>query len=354
MTKQVRIARLKEWFAGKTLPAKEKSYLSQLMSGASSFGEKAARRIEITYEMPSGFLDSAGVATNSISEPPPETAIHSRPRTIQIFLPSGDPSGIRQAEITMSIIRVIEVPRRLLSSFLAMPEALQVGIYCLIGGDEANALYIGQAGAVGKRLSQHHKDDSKDWSRALVLVSMTNNITQTHVLYLEFMAIEKAKVSARYVLSNSNGGTRPHTPPPLQAECDEIFDVFSLLVTTLGFPLFVPLVITDKPASEKFFCVRGGVLAEGYYTAEGFIVLKGSRGRLISNGKPPQRLIQLRQEQIEAGVFVAEGDAVVLVKDTLFKTPSAASGALLIAASNGWVDWKNKQGISLSDIYRNA
>ncbi len=34
-----------------------------------------------------------------------------RPRTIQIFLPSGDPSGIRIAEQTTSIIRVIEVPR---------------------------------------------------------------------------------------------------------------------------------------------------------------------------------------------------------------------------------------------------
>lgn len=54
-----RRARLKEWFADKTLPTKEKSYLSQLMGGKASFGEKAARRIESTYGMPVGFLDEA-------------------------------------------------------------------------------------------------------------------------------------------------------------------------------------------------------------------------------------------------------------------------------------------------------
>ncbi|MDI1258298.1 hypothetical protein [Aquabacterium sp.] len=37
-----------------------------------------------------------------------------RAKTIQIFLPSGDPQGIRQAEITTRIVRLIEVPRALL------------------------------------------------------------------------------------------------------------------------------------------------------------------------------------------------------------------------------------------------
>lgn len=49
--------RLKAWFTDKTLPAKEKSYLSQLMGGKASFGEKAARRIEGSYGMPAGYLD---------------------------------------------------------------------------------------------------------------------------------------------------------------------------------------------------------------------------------------------------------------------------------------------------------
>ncbi|MFN6331688.1 MAG: hypothetical protein ACK45A_07960 [Planctomyces sp.] len=37
-----------------------------------------------------------------------------------MFLPSGDPQGIRMAEITTRIVQVIEVPRSLLDQFLAV------------------------------------------------------------------------------------------------------------------------------------------------------------------------------------------------------------------------------------------
>lgn len=57
-TADIRRARLKEWFSNKTLPEKEKSYLSQLMGGKASFGEKAARRLERDYRMPLKYLDT--------------------------------------------------------------------------------------------------------------------------------------------------------------------------------------------------------------------------------------------------------------------------------------------------------
>ena len=56
-----------------------------------------------------------------------------RPQTIQIFLPAGDPRGMRVAEITTRIVRVIEVPRSQLTDFLKMPESQQVGVYFLMG-----------------------------------------------------------------------------------------------------------------------------------------------------------------------------------------------------------------------------
>ena len=54
------------------------------------------------------------------------------PKTIQIFLPGGDPQGIRVAEITTRIVQVIEVPRSLLPDFLKMQESDQVALYFLI------------------------------------------------------------------------------------------------------------------------------------------------------------------------------------------------------------------------------
>ncbi|MFT7325066.1 MAG: hypothetical protein ACI90C_000659, partial [Rhodoferax sp.] len=42
----------------------------------------------------------------------------ARPQTIQIYLPAGDPRGVRVAEITTRIVRVIEIPRSQLQEFL--------------------------------------------------------------------------------------------------------------------------------------------------------------------------------------------------------------------------------------------
>ena len=71
------------------------------------------------------------------------------PKTIQIFLPGGDPRGLRVAEITTRIVQVIEVPRTRLDEFSRMPESGQVGVYFLFGADESGAdlqVYIGQTG----------------------------------------------------------------------------------------------------------------------------------------------------------------------------------------------------------------
>ncbi|WP_294833306.1 S24 family peptidase [uncultured Gilliamella sp.] len=53
----LRAMNLKRWFAGKTIPNKEKSYISQLINEKSSFGEKSARRLEKDYDMPPFYLD---------------------------------------------------------------------------------------------------------------------------------------------------------------------------------------------------------------------------------------------------------------------------------------------------------
>lgn len=56
--KEIRRQRLKEWFSSRSIPEREKSYLSQLMSGKTSFGERAARRLEGDYGMSPGYLDT--------------------------------------------------------------------------------------------------------------------------------------------------------------------------------------------------------------------------------------------------------------------------------------------------------
>ncbi len=58
---KIRRSQLKKWFDGKKIPESEKSYISQLINGKASFGEKAARRIENDYEMGDGYLDNLSI-----------------------------------------------------------------------------------------------------------------------------------------------------------------------------------------------------------------------------------------------------------------------------------------------------
>jgi predicted GIY-YIG superfamily endonuclease len=281
-------------------------------------------------------------------------------KTIQIFLPGGDPRGLRVAEITTGIVQVIEVPRSRLDEFARLPESGQVGVYFLFGSDylgtpdEEDGLnvYIGQTGDLRKRLSEH---DSKKpyWHRALVLVSLKNSLTQTHALFLEWHCLKLATEAGRYRVENGNAGSKPHTPAPLEADCLEIFETGSILLSTLGFPVFEPLSPGAGKAEEVFYCTAAGAEGRGLLTDDGFVVLKGSVGRRANvpsiQGTSVERY---RANLIEAGIVREEGERVVFEKDHLFGSPSMAASALLGRSSNGWADWKAKDGRTLSEVKR--
>jgi len=279
------------------------------------------------------------------------------PKTIQIFLPGGDPRGIRVAELTTRIVQVIEVPRSLLQDFLKMPESDQVALYFLFGEAEdgsEQAVYIGQTGDLRARLVSHNQK-KEFWERALVLISRTNSLTQTHALFLEWHCIQATRTAGRYPDLNGNSGSKPHTPAPLAADCLEIFETGQVLLATLGYPLFDPVAkgAGDSKADEVFICKAGGTNGLGLYTQEGFVILKGSVGRRENvpsiQGTSSERF---RLKLVESGVIREDGDTIVFTKDHLFHSPSMAAMALLGRSANGWVEWKTKDGKTLDSVKR--
>jgi len=248
------------------------------------------------------------------------------PKTIQIFLPGGNPSGIRIAEITTRIVQAIEVPRKLLPEFLAMPESSQVALYFLFGesDDESdNQVYIGQTSDLRSRLPDHNK--KKDfWQRAVVVISRTQNLTQTHALFLEWRSIERCRETGRYADENGNAGSRPFTPAPLEADCIEIFDTTQTLLATLGYPVFDQLT-TASPVEEHdiFYCRSSGCRGRGQYTEEGFVVLEGSVGRLENVLSIKENAVgAMRQRLLDTGVMTPDGDRVIFQKTTCFAHPA--------------------------------
>jgi hypothetical protein len=281
------------------------------------------------------------------------------PKTIQIFLPNGEPTGLRVAEVTTRIVQVIDVPRKRLPEFFAMPECTQVGVYYLVAVPEdgsAPQVYIGQTGDLRARLADH--DKKKDfWERVLVLVSRTHSLTQTHALFLEWLSIDTARRVGRYSDLNGNAGSRPHTPAPLEADCREVFETGQTLLATLGHPLFVPLP-QPGPASgaaEVFYCRSSGVNGRGLYTTEGFVVLAGSLGRRQDVPSiQGTSVASFRAKLISDGVMQVDGDTVVFSRDHLFRSPSMAAVALVSRRANGWLEWKNEAGQTLDAVKRQA
>jgi hypothetical protein len=280
----------------------------------------------------------------------------STAKTIQIFLPGGDPRGIRVAEITTRIVQVIEVPRSLLTDFLNMSESEHVALYFLFGEAEdvpEPKVYIGQTGDLRARLVKHNKE--KEWERALILISRTKSLTQTHTLFLEWFCLQASKRAGRYGVENGNDGTKPHTLAPLEADCLEIFETGRALMATLGYPVFEPVakVASNSLGDELFFCKASGSEGRGLYTPEGFVVLKGSIGRKENVpsiiGKTAERF---RAKLLESGVMFEKGDTVIFGKDHLFRSPSMAALALAGRTANGWLEWKNKKGQTLDELKR--
>lgn len=276
-----------------------------------------------------------------------------RPQTIQIYLPHGDPQGLRVAEITTRTVQMFDIPRSGLDAFLGMPEANRVAVYFLFGDEDEDSrtqCYVGQTGAAGRRLKEH-LDGKSFWRRALVAISRTNTQTETHARFLEWQSIKGGNDAGRYRMENGNTGSKPHTPAPLQAECEEIFETIDTLLSTLGYPLFKPLAnAVLKATDHQVFCRRRGADASGVYSDEGLTVMKGSR----CAANPTERstapsLLTRRQRLIDDGTLTMEGDNPVFTRDTLFKTPSGASDVVTFTTTNGWMEWRTADGQTLHD-----
>lgn len=290
----------------------------------------------------------------------------ANPKTIQIFLPTGEPAGIRMAEMTTRIVQVIDVPLNGLQAFFAMPESKQVAVYYLLALPDDGSLpqvYIGQTGDLRTRLAEHAS--KKDfWQRAVVLLSRAQSLTQTHAVFLEWLSIETARRLGRFAVLNGNAGSRPYTPAPMEADCREVFETGEILLNMLGYPLLSsPVAVHSGPANaaapsvaaDLFFCKAGGAEGRGVFTDEGLEVQAGSVGRR-ANVPSIQNTSDgaFRERLITDGVMKVEGETVVFTRDHLFRSPSTAAVALLGRTANGWLEWRNAAGQTLDAVKRQA
>ncbi len=277
-------------------------------------------------------------------------------KTIQIFLPTGEPRGLRSAEITTRTVQAFAVPRTRLDEFFKRRESEQVGLYLLFGlrDDVARPIvYIGQTEDLRSRLKYHNA--KKDfWNTAVVVVSRTQSFTQAHIRYLEWLSIAKATEAGRFAIENGNDGGKPFAPEPMEADVLDAFETMDVLVATLGFPVFEAPAsgVSGRHIGDIFYCRGPHANGKGLLVDDGFVVLKGS----ITRATPVPSAEKLRpwfEELRDAGILESiSADECRLTQDYVVTSPSYAASLILARSANGWLEWKREDGKNLSECYR--
>ena len=281
------------------------------------------------------------------------------PKTLQVFLPEGTPSGIQIAELTTRIVQAISVPRTHLKQFFDRPESQYVGTYFLFGGDDDGSkplAYIGQTEDLKQRLRMH--DAKKEfWTRAVILVSRTQSFTQAHIKWLEWHSIAQASEANRYKLENGNAASEPFVTEAIHAEVEEIFETGSLLLQSLGHPIFEPLIpkAGKGKKEETWYLSRRGATATATFTDEGLVVHKGSTcSKGFTKSAEGAPFVKRRETMVADGVLEETAKGLVFAEDYKFKSPSGAAAVVSGGHANGWIEWKNAQGKTLKEVKRTS
>lgn len=273
-------------------------------------------------------------------------------KTIQIYLETGDPKGIKEASMTTLPLEIIQLPRVNLSDNKKCLDFL--GVYVLVDSlrTEKPKIYIGK-GNVMARVVQH--DNKKDFWNLLFAIKLNDKdgFNEAHCKFFEYYFVDKAKkLKLSDVSENAQTPQKPTLSKSIVSDCEFYIDVIETLLSTLGLKCF------QKQESEKllqddvFICKDSrGHTGEGTYTEEGFLVYKGAvcKKDLM---KSVSIRFTLREELINSGVLKLKGDSFLLNENKVFSSPSQAAMIILGRCANGWIEWKTKDGKTLDELKR--
>lgn len=273
-------------------------------------------------------------------------------KTIQIFLPDGNPRGVKIAEFTSRTVQAMLVPRAQLEFACGRPELKTVGVYFLFGDSEGGklpSLYIGEAEDCVDRLKQQNKNKDS-WKTAIVCVSKTNDFTKAHVKYLEWFCYEEATDADRYKLEQTVP-TKSHVSEPVIADLMDHFDTIRILTSTLGFPLFDKI---PKPKTKDALVCKGKkASATGEYIEDGLIVFAGSISNRNDAPSIHDYVTAMRLQLLKDGILeVIDDETLRFTKDHIFPSPSQAASVVLARNANGWIEWKYPDGQTLDEVKR--
>lgn len=271
--------------------------------------------------------------------------------TIKLFLVRGEPQSLRTAELVNWTGKAVAAPRSELDDLLGRNELDKAGVYILTGDDPHTgkpAAYIGEAEVVRDRLKQHRNKEF--WTQAITFVSKDENLTKSHVRYLEGRMIEEAQKIGRFKLLNdqSSGAKLPESD---RHDMEVFLSRMRQLLPVLGCDILTPLIETHPEVSQHLLYGKiKGCQARGQRTGKGFVVFAGSEAVPGLRQSAPSYIIETRKHFMEEGTLVVDGDNLRFAKDVEFSSPSMAGAVICGGQVNGLTFWRDHKGRQLKEI----
>ena len=277
---------------------------------------------------------------------------HQRPFSIRIFVPDGDPDGLRMVEKSNWTGVGVVFKRTNYKQVVARPEFERTGVYVLMGYSEESALptvYIGEGDPVKDRLNQHYsKKDFWDW--AVFFVTKDSSLNKAHVKHLESRLLELAKAAKQCKLDNTGGSLPPTLTEAETADVENfLLDMLSIF-PLVGINIFEKTQTKKKSLKDLLQLEAKGVKASGYEDAKGFVVVTGSQVVKDETSTIHNYMSNLRKDLLEQGVLADNESHFVFTQDQVFGSPSTAAGVVLGRSENGRTAWKTKEGKTLKQL----
>jgi hypothetical protein len=156
------------------------------------------------------------------------------PFTIRIFVPDGDPEGVRIIDRMNWTGVGVAFQRTQWSQVRLRPELTGIGVYILVGtgDDDLPILYVGQADGLRNRI-ESHVQTKEFWDRAILFASTNRSLNRAHVTWLEYALIKRATETGGCHLDNGNAPQEPAMTEAERADTQgflkEIFQILPLV-----------------------------------------------------------------------------------------------------------------------------
>lgn len=278
--------------------------------------------------------------------------------TINIFLPSGDASGLRILRRPNWTGIGLAFARTGFQEASSRTELTQPGVYVLVGYTDESSLptvYIGEGDPVLNRLVEHNRN--KDfWEWAVVFSSTDNSINKAFVQHLESRLIDIAQGKKRCNLTNNISPKRPTLTESDHADMENFLDNMLSIFPLVGLSIFENSKTLSGRKQKDTFHISGreGAEAIAIQQPNGFVVLKNSKVALTATASVSPSLVKLRQDLVKNGVLTEKNGNYIVEEDYSFSSPSLAATVVLGRNTNGRAEWKNRDGKSLNDLAAEA